>query len=141
MYAAISCRSCSRYRIIDKTSASSKCPYCGADVKHRDLAILFEHIDQSIVRDAITQMTFVPEVTVKKKGDDPDPISTLIYQYERCRDIDEKMGILSAGLTKIYGTFTLKDIESVDQKNAERMLKAMLELCLIHEVEHGIYRG
>jgi len=140
MYAAVVCRNCQRYRIIDKSVKSSKCPYCSVDVEHRSLMTLFEHDNQSVVRDAITEMTFSPEPE-KKKGPDPDPHSTLVYRYERSKDTMEKMEILSKGLTEIYGTFTLKDVETVEPEHAERMIKGMLELCLIHETEHGVYKG
>jgi hypothetical protein len=140
MYAAVACRHCKKYRIIDRSSLSSKCPFCGENCEHSSLQILFEDRDQAVVRNAIASMTgFVPEP--KTRTSDADPFSTLVHRYEKCSEIDEKMRVLSEGLTAILGTFTLEDVESVDPKNAKQLLRAMLELCLIHEVKYGVYKA
>ena len=140
MYAAVACRHCKKYRIIDRSSLSSKCPFCGENCEHSSLQILFEDRDQTVVRNAIASMTgFVPET--KTRTSDADPFSTLVHKYEKCSEMDEKMRILSEGLTGILGTFTLEDIEAVDPKNAKQLLRAMLELCLIHEVRYGVYKA
>lgn len=126
--------------MIERSSASSKCPYCGTAAEHKGLAVIFENKDQSTVRNALTQLNpfSLPE---KKKecGTDPDPLSTLIYKYENCTDLQKKMALVSKGLTDICGTFTLEDIMKIDEKNAERLLSTMLELCYIHEVRYGRY--
>lgn len=114
-YAIISCPKCRRRRMIDRSAASSACPYCGAVSEHRGLAVIFENRNQDAVRNAFSRM-HSSEVPEKKKGDtDPDPLSTLMYRYEQCTDLQRKMELLAKGLTEIYGTFTLEDIEKIDE--------------------------
>jgi len=109
-------------------------------VEHNGPEIIFEDEDQNVVRDALTQLNSfdIPEKK-KKHGTDHDPLSTLIYRYENCTGMQDKMELISKGLTDIYGTFTLEDIEKIDEKNAGKMLEAMLELCYVHEVRYGRY--
>jgi len=140
-YAIISCGKCRYRRMIDRSSASSKCPHCGTLVEHKGLRIIFENKDQSTVREALTRMSS-PRVPEKKKNStDHDPLSTLIYKYESCTDLQKKMMLVSTGLTDIYDTFSLEDIEKIDEKNAEKLLSAMLENCYVHEVRYGRYRA
>ena len=140
-YAIISCGKCKRQRIIDRSAVSSKCPYCSTVTEHKGLAVIFEHKDQSAVREALTRMNPFEVPEKKKRTADPDPLSTLIHNYETTTDIQKRMEILSKGLTKIYDTFSLSDVEKVDEKNAEKILKAMLEHGYVHEVRHGRYRA
>ena len=65
----------------------------------------------------------------------------MVYRYEHTSDLDEKMEILADGLTEIYGTFTLEDVEAIVGKRAEKMVAAMLDRCMISEVRHGQYRA
>jgi DNA-directed RNA polymerase subunit RPC12/RpoP len=139
-YAIISCGKCKHQRMIDRSSASSKCSYCGLRVEHKEVVTVFENKDQNIVRDALTQLNSF-DVQEKKSGVDHDPLSTLIYKYENCTDMQKKMELISRGLTDIYGTFSLEDVEKIDEKNAEKLLNAMLELCYVHEVRNGRYRA
>ncbi|MCL1811483.1 MAG: hypothetical protein FWG41_04640 [Methanomassiliicoccaceae archaeon] len=139
-YAVVSCRKCKRDRMIDRSSSSSACPYCGTTAEHRGLAILFEHKDQNVVRGVLTQQhPFGAPEKKKRQGVDPDPLSTLVYRYENCTEPRKRIVLLSKGLTEICGTFTLEDVEKVDEKNAEKLLSTMLELCLVYEVEYGRY--
>lgn len=141
-YAIVTCRKCRNNRIIDRSSSSSKCPYCSTAAEHKELRILFEDNDQSVVREALSQLNgFEPPPQKERPAVDHDPFSTLVYKYEKCRDLQDRMDLLSKGLTEIFGTFTLEDIEKVDPKNAEKMLKAMVDLCLIHETEYGRFRA
>ena len=126
--------------MIDRSAATSACPYCGETAENKSLAVIFEHKDQNTVRKALTQVHPF-EIEEKKKGADHDPLSTLIHRYEKCTDMQRKMKLIAAGLTDIYGTFTLEDIEKIDEKNAGKMLNAMLELCYVHEVKYGRYRA
>jgi len=125
--------------MIDRSSGSSKCPYCDTSVEHKGLAVIFESKDQNTVRDALTQLNSFDIPDKKKRGVDHDPLSTLIFKYESCTDLQKKMDLISKGLTKICGTFTLEDIEKIDERNAEKLLEAMLEQCYIHEVKYGRY--
>jgi len=138
-YAVISCGKCKRQQIIDRSSVSSKCPYCGSDIEHKGLAIIFENKDQNIVRDALTQLNKFDVPEKKKRDIDHDPLSTLIFRYESCGDLQRRMELVSKGLTEIFGTFTLEDVRKIDEKNAEKLLEAMLELCYAHEVKYGRY--
>jgi len=140
-YAIVSCGKCKHQRIIDRKSSSSACPYCGNKEEHRDLKIIFEDKDQNTVREALTRKHPFGTQEKKKQGPDPDPLSTLIHRYENSRSLMERMELVSDGLTKIYGTFTLEDVEKIDEKNAEKLLKAMLEHCHVFEVSHGRYKA
>ena len=141
-YALIVCSKCKSQRMIDRSLAASKCPRCGMRAEHKGLAVIFEDKDQNVVREALTQLNSfdIPEKK-KRRSTDHDPLSTLIYKYENCTDLQSKMELISKGLTDIYDTFTLDDIEKIDEKNAEKMLEAMLELCYVHEVRYGRYRA
>jgi hypothetical protein len=127
--------------MVDRSSSSSKCPYCGNREEHKKLKIIFEDKDQSKVREALTQMHPFDIPEKKKQGADPDPLSTIIYRYENSRTLHEKMVLVSKGLTEIRGTFTLEDIKMIDEKNAEKLLSAMLEHCHVHEVSYGRYKA
>ncbi len=140
-YGIITCRKCKRNRIIDLSSTSSKCPYCSVTDEHKGLKIIFEDNNQSVVRDALSQLYAFDMPEKKRPGIDHDPLSTLIYRYEKCSDLQERMIILSKGLTDIYDTFTIDDIDKVDPKNADKLLKSMLDQCLIYEVKYGRYRA
>jgi hypothetical protein len=139
-YAIVSCAKCKRHRIIDRSAVSSKCPYCGTAAEHKGLAVIFTSRDQSEAREALTRMHpfDVPE---KKKGTDSDPLSTLVFRYENCSDPQKRMQLAAEGLTALYGSFTLEDLEKLDEKNAEKLLSVMLELCFIHEISFGRYRA
>jgi RNA polymerase subunit RPABC4/transcription elongation factor Spt4 len=139
MYAIISCGKCKRRRIIDRSSPSSVCPFCGRTEEHKGLRVIFENRDQNAVREMLMKTQSIEKPKKKIPGADPDPLSTLIYKYENCRDVQSRTELLSKGLTGIYGTFTLEDVERVDEKNAEKLLNTMLELCLVHEVRPGRY--
>ncbi|MDR2699009.1 MAG: hypothetical protein LBB30_04975 [Candidatus Methanoplasma sp.] len=141
-YAIVSCKKCRRQRIIDRSSASSKCPYCGTGAEHKGLTVVFENRDQNVVREALTRLHSLdlPEKKNTKRVDS-DPFSTLIHRYENCADPQKKMELVSKGLTDLYGGFTLEDIERIDEKNASKLLSTMLEQCYAHEVKHGRYRA
>ena len=140
-YAIILCGKCKCQRMIDRSLASSKCPRCNMVVEHRGLAVIFEDKDQHAVRDALMQMNSFEMPEKKKRDIDHDPLSTLIYKYENCTDMQSRMELISNGLTDIFGTFTIEDIEKIDEKNAVKILEAMLDLCFVHEVKYGRYRA
>ncbi len=142
MYGVVICNTCQKYRIADLSCLTSECPFCGATSEHRHMHILFEDKDQNVVREALGQLSgFTPEKKDKRRITDADPLSTLIYKYEHCSDTYEKLNVLVSGLSEIYGTFTIKEIEQIDPKNANKMLNTMLELCLISEFKLGQYRA
>jgi len=142
MYAVISCIGCKKLRIIDKSSLTSECPFCGVGCEHRYIKTIFEDKDQTAVRDALAHYSgFTPEKEDKTSIELADPHSTLVYRYEHCSDMTLKMEILCKGLTDIFGIFTIDDVESVDPKNATRLIGAMQEMCLIAEIRPGKYRA
>jgi len=141
MYGVTVCRACGRYRMMDLSVASSDCPFCGSRVVVSASPILFSDRDQSAVRAALATMTgFVPGEK-NDRGPDPDPLSTLEYRYEHCGSIEERMSLLAEGLTDIRGSFTLEDVRGIDPKNAENLVRAMVDNCLVSEVSPGRYRG
>lgn len=140
MFAVIACIDCKRKRVIDKSDKASKCPYCGAKSEHKILKVYYQSEDASMCRAALNQITGFTENVVKKPiSEDIDPYSTLEYRYDHCRTLEEKMACLSEGLTKVYGEFTFEDLERIEPKNAEKMLKAMLVNGYVHETKYGRY--
>lgn len=104
----------------------------------------FESADQETVRAALDQATgfTAPDTSEKRRRiSHADPHSTMVYRYEHSRDLEERMEILAEGLTSIKGTFTLEDVREIDERNAEKLLEAMLDRCIVAEVRPGVYRA
>ncbi|MBQ8180228.1 MAG: hypothetical protein IJ026_07325 [Candidatus Methanomethylophilaceae archaeon] len=104
----------------------------------------FESADQETVRAALDQATgfTAPDTSEKRRRiSHADPYSTMVYRYEHSRDLEERMEILAEGLTSIKGTFTLEDVREIDERNAEKLLEAMLDRCIVAEVRPGVYRA
>ncbi len=144
MYGLTQCGVCRRPRIVDRLRSESTCPYCGCVQNTRDLVCHFESANQDAVREALAQATgYIPLDTMKKrrKIDEVDPYSTMVYRYEHCSDLEEKMVILAEGLTAIKGTFTLDDVREVAGDRAEKMVAAMLDRCIISEVRVSVYKA
>ncbi len=143
-YAVTPC-SCGRLRVIDLSSETSICPFCGKSVKNANVRQLYADNDPHAVRDALAALTGfeAPEedLEAKRRVKEADPLSTLIHKYEGCSDVEEKMTVLSKGLTDIFGTFTLDDLKRVDRKNAEKILEAMVLQCMVFEPEPGRYKA
>lgn len=139
MYGIITCSGCKRNRIIDLSVSSTACPYCGKKVDTKIAAVLFSHADQNVVRDVFDASSgFTAEK--KEERTDSDPLSTLAYRVDRCTDVETKMKIIADGLTEIFGSFTVKDVEGLVYKDGKKYVRAMLESCIIHETEYGRYR-
>lgn len=144
MYGLCQCSLCRRPRIVDESQETSVCPHCNYVEKTKNVTFFYESRNQDDVRLALSQATgFVaPDTSEKKKKiAESDPYSTMIYRYEHAPDLDEKMEILANGLTSIYGSFTLEDIEKIVGKRAEKMVSAMLDRCIISEFKIGRYRA
>lgn len=142
MYGAAKCSKCSRLRIFDLKASSSTCPYCNSKNEHKTLKVLYKDRDQCVARDFLAHYSgYIPAPTEKKGEIDSDPLSTLIFKYEQCNDIEEKLNILAKGLTEIYGEFTIEHVESIDPNNAEKKIKVMLETCLVSENKHGYFKS
>lgn len=142
MFALVKCPVCEKLRIIDKDTLTSKCPFCGRESENRYLHILYEDHDQKAVREALEHMYgFKPETKDMSKIKEADPLSTLIYEYEKCGTVECKMELLASGLSKIYGMFTLENMKEVDPKNAEKLLTVMLDECFVFEAKPGFYKA
>jgi len=144
MYGLVQCGVCHRPRIADLSKGESTCPYCNCVQENGKLRCFYRSEDQNAVREALSQATgFVPQDTARKKERiaEADPYSTMVFRYEHCSDLDEKMQILAEGLTSIKGTFTLDDVREVAGDRAEKMVSAMLDRCIISEVRIGRYRA
>ena len=148
MYGLAICSSCGKARVIDKSSKSSSCPYCGNTERTDKLVCIYECRTQEQAREALGLAAgFEPpspkeEKAKKKRIEKADPYSTMIYKFEHSTDLDEKMQIIAKDLTKIKGTFTIEDVEEiVGEKYAEKYVASMLERCYIYEVGYGRYKG
>ena len=140
MYAVVSCPDCKRYRIIDAATKQSSCPYCGTRSENALLRFYYKSDDLEMVRAAQNQLTGFTGSTEKRHASpDTDPYSTLEYRYEHCHSLEEKMDVLSKGLTQVYREFTFEDLEKIEPKHAEKMLKAMLVNGYVHETKYGRY--
>ena len=139
MYGIIACSNCQRKRIIDLYDSTTKCPYCGQKANTKDAAILYRNEDQDVIRNVLDASTgFVAEE--KHIDENIDPMSTLEYKVEHTSDTVEKMRLIAEGLTKIKGSFTEDDVESLVPGKGQRFVKAMLDECMIYEVRYGVYR-
>ena len=137
MFAIVSCPGCSKERVVDLSSSTSVCPYCGRKADNALLAVRFSHQDQGIVRDVLQGREDVPLV---RDGVPPDPMEALRYAVSHISDPEQKMSATAEGLDRIKGEFTLDDIEHIIPGQGRRFAEAMLESCLIHEVSYGRYR-
>lgn len=148
MYGLSICSKCGRARVIDKSSKSSSCPYCGNTERTDRMVFFFECRDQERAREALGQAAgfegpnLKDEKAKKKRIEKADPYSTMIYKFEHASDLDEKMQILAKDLSKIKGTFTIEDLaEIVGEKHAEKYISAMMDRCYIAEVRPGQFKG
>lgn len=139
MYAAVPCLKCGRTRIIDLSSVSSKCPYCGTVSETKAMRILLKGEDAREVREKLVAVTS-PKEPPKEKRTDIDPMSTLQYSYERAKGAD-KLTVLCEGLDRIVGSFTLDDVRIIDKENAEELIKRMMHSMLVIEERPGVYRS
>ena len=148
VYGLVICARCRKARVVDKSSKSSSCPYCGNTEKTDKMVFIFECRDQETAREALGQASGFEkpdakeERARKRRIEKTDPYSTMIYKFEHTTDLEEKMQILAKGLTRIKGTFTVEDVaEIVGEKRAEKYISAMMDRCYIAEVRPGQYKG
>ncbi len=143
-YAVTPC-SCGMLRVIELSSESSVCPYCGKSIKNKNARKLYSDTDAKAVRDALAKLTGfeTPEedLELKKRIEEADPISTLGYKYEGCSNMEQRMELLAHGLTEIYGSFTLEDVKTIDERDADKILKGMIAQCIVFEAEPGRYKA
>ena len=134
MFAIVTCPECRNDRMIDLSSGTTSCPFCGKRFDTDRLAIKFKHADQNVVRDVLTGNEDVPT-----KSDD-DPMKKLAYSVSHCHDTGMKMSMIADGLSEIYGEFTIDNIETLVPGKGERFAEAMLDACLIYETGYGRYK-
>ncbi len=147
-FALVLCGACGRPRLIDRSVSSSTCPHCGCSEKTSRIRICMESTDQNEIRAALANATSGNEIEGLKKDAEEkrrkiredDPLSSLAYRYEQSSDMDERMEVMSEGLSRIKGEFTVEDMMEIDPKRAEKMLPAMLARGYIYEARPGCYR-
>ncbi len=148
-YGLVLCGLCKRPRVVDMGHATTTCPYCNYSEKRGKARCVFESESQSEVRTAMARGSgaegeMPTEVQIerrKRRIEEADPYSTMVYRYEHASDMDERMSVLAEGLTKVKGEFTLSDVEEVVGKRAEKMLSAMLDQGYVIETRPGFYKG
>ena len=134
MFAIVTCPECRNDRMIDLSSGTTSCPFCGKRFDTDRLNVKFKHADQNVVRDVLTGNGDVPV-----RSDD-DPIKKLSYSVAHCNDTGMKMSMIADGLSDIFGEFTIDNIESLVPGKGERFAEAMLEACIIYETGYGKYK-
>jgi len=140
MYGIVLCTGCKRKRIADLKKETSQCPYCNVTSRVSQMKILFSDADQNIVRKAFESAD--PQMPPKKKRTtDPDPMSTLMYEYEHTAGALEKLIVLARGLDKIKGIIAKSDVEEMFPGKGEKMLAVMTAEGIIIEYGDGTYRA
>jgi len=142
MYGIVICAKCGRKRIADIGCRTSVCPYCSTSSPVDRMAVLFADKDQSVVRKVFesADSSKYPEAR-KRSGNDPDPLSTLVYEYEHTSGALEKLIVIAAGLTRIYGDFSEDDINASFPGKGERMIRMMVSLGIVIGSGCGRYRS
>jgi len=106
------------------------------------MEVVFADKDQSVVRRVFKNIDSSKYPDPKKRSDvDPDPMSTLIYEYEHTSGELEKLTILAAGLTRIYDDFSEDDVNEHFPGKGERMIRMMVYQGLVVELGSGRYRS
>jgi len=139
MFGIAVCPDCGRKRIADLRTETSQCPYCNATYKVSELNVLYRNADQNVVRRTFNNMDSPKYLGPEAKAKDSDPLSTLMYQYERAGDTRNKLRVLAYGLTKMRGSFNENDINELLPGKGEKMIKMMIEGELIIESKDGKY--
>ena len=67
MFAIVTCPECRNDRMIDLSSGTTSCPFCGKRFDTDRLNVKFKHADQNVVRDVLTGNGDVPV----RSDDDP----------------------------------------------------------------------
>jgi len=135
MYAVAMCPNCRKDRIIQLETGSTACPYCGCRTKTKEIVIRYRNEDISIVRSVFAQATGFTAPAEKKgeyKKTDPDPMSTLEYNYGKAKGVD-KLICLAEGLTDIKGTFTVDDVERFEPGKGEEIIRKMINALMVIE--------
>jgi hypothetical protein len=106
------------------------------------MTLLFSDKDQSVVRKVFENAdSSMYPIAKERSADDPDPLSTLVFEYEHTSGTLEKLTILASGLTKIYGEFTEDDVSENFPGNSEQMIRVMISQGIIIESSCGRYKA
>ena len=135
MFGIVSCPGCHKDRMIDLSSGTTSCPFCGKRYDTDRLQVKFKHPDQNVVRDVMTGSEDVPT-----SEDADNPMKGLAYQVSHTNDPGMKMVVIADGLDRIYGEFTVDMIDELVPGKGERFAEAMLESCMIYEIGYGQFR-
>jgi len=105
-----------------------------------EMKVLFSDKDQSVVRRAFSDSDSSKYPEPRKKGKDPDPLSTLVYECEHASGI-ERLAILAKGLTDIKQNFTEDDVEELFPGEGGKLMKQMIASDTVIEVSHGRFKA
>ena len=135
MFAIVTCPGCRNDRMVDLSSGTSTCPYCGKRFDSDRLQVKFKHPDQNVVRDVMFGNSDVPT-----SADADNPMKKLAYTVSHTNDTGTKMAVIADGLGEIYGEFTVHMIDQLVPGKGEKFAEAMLEACIIYEIGYGKFR-
>lgn len=135
MFAIVTCPGCRNDRMLDLSTGTTSCPFCGKRVDTDRLHVKFKHADQSVVREVLHGSESVP-----MKDDGSSPEKKLAYSVSHCNNPGEKMYMIAEGLMEIYGEITVEMIERLVPGKGEKMAAAMLDACIIYETGYGRFR-
>ena len=135
MFGIVTCPGCHNDRMVDLSSGSTSCPFCGKRFDTDRLIVKFKHADQNIVRDVLTGSDAVPT-----SEDADNPLKKLAYSVAHCSDKGRQMQMIVDGLDEILGEFTVGDIDHLVPGKGEKYARAMLEFCLIYEIDYDRFR-
>ena len=142
MYGIVLCPGCGRKRIIDTGCKTSVCPYCNSSSPIGKMTLLFSDKDQSVVRKVFENADASKYPAARERSaEDPDPLSTLVFEYEHTSGMLEKLTVLALGLTKIYGEFTEDDVSENFSGNAKQMIRVMIAHGIVIESSCGRYKA
>ncbi|MDR0335197.1 MAG: hypothetical protein LBH69_04860 [Methanomassiliicoccaceae archaeon] len=139
MFGIVVCPSCDRKRIADLKDETSSCPYCSATHRIVGSQVLYSNVSQDVVRKTFKNMDSAKYLGPEARVKDPDPMSSLMYQYERAGDTRNKYRVLAYGLTKMRGSFNEDDINELFPGKGEKMIRMMIDGELIIESPDGKY--
>ena len=136
MYAIVTCPGCRNDRMVDLSSGTTSCPFCGKRFDTDRLMVKFKHPDQNVVRDVLTGNEDVPT----SEDAETNPMKRLSYSVAHCNEPGMRMHMIADGLDEILGEFTIDDIDTLVPGKGERYASAMLEACLIYELGYGRFK-
>lgn len=141
MFAVVTCPGCKRMRIVDLSAKTSECAFCGTKSVVKELQPVCRCRTQETAREHLAKLTgSAGGIEPKHARRSTDPYSTLERDYEKAHSLEDKMEVMSKGLTRIYGEFTEDDVVRLDPKHGKKLLGMMLAECIVHETKYGRYK-